>query len=68
MANGELLPAKNLGHNVVARVDRDPHTSLTTLAERYFLPQVAGQAVRYPGRQAAGPRLLPTLLYAALWA
>jgi hypothetical protein len=60
MANGELLPAKNLGHNVVARVDRDPHTSLTALAERYFLPQVAGQA---EGTQDAKRRDLACFLH-----
>jgi hypothetical protein len=44
MANGKLLPAKNLGQNVVARVDHGPHTGLTAVAERYLLTQVAGQA------------------------
>jgi hypothetical protein len=39
-----LLPAKNPGHHGVARGTRDPHISVTALAERYFLTQVSGQA------------------------
>jgi hypothetical protein len=35
------LPAENPGYNGLARA---PHTSLTGLAERYLLTQVASQA------------------------
>ena len=55
-----LLPAKNPGYNGVASVARDPHTSLTALAERYFLTQVAGQA---EGTQDAKRRDLACYLH-----
>jgi site-specific recombinase XerD len=55
-----LLPGKNPGHHGVPRVARDPHTSLTALAERYFRRQVAGQAV---GTQDAKRRDLACFLH-----
>jgi len=55
-----LLPAKNPGRDGVARGARDPHTSLTALAERYFRTQVAGQA---EGTQDAKHRDLACFLW-----
>src|SRR5262245_21770009 len=55
-----LLPAENPGQHSVARVGWDLHTSLTALAERYFLTQVAGQA---EGTQDAKRRDLACFLH-----
>jgi integrase/recombinase XerD len=60
MAKEALIPAQNPGHNVVARGARDQYPSLTTLAERYFLTQVAGQA---DGTQDAKRRDLACFLH-----
>ena len=37
MQTEALLHARNPGHNGIARLAWDPSTSLTALAERYFL-------------------------------